>query len=51
MSSAMQLPRDQIAALRGDDVLLYLASHGWKRDDASSTELGSVYRFPGLPDA
>jgi hypothetical protein len=51
MNHSMHLPLDQIAALRADDVQLYLASHGWKRDDASSTSLGSVFHFPALPDA
>lgn len=51
MSSLVQLPLDQIAALRGEDVQLYLVSHGWKRDDVASTILGSVYHFPALPDA
>ena len=30
---------------------LYLASQGWRRDDASSTAQGNVYRYPAFPDA
>ena len=51
MIDILNLPSDQLAALRAEDVQLYLASHGWKRDDASSTAQGSVYRFPSLRDA
>ncbi len=51
MSSIMQLPSDQLAALRAEDVQLYLASHGWKRDNAFSTDQGNVYRYPALEDA
>jgi hypothetical protein len=45
------LPSDQLGALRAEDVQLYLVSHGWKRDDASSTPKANVYRFPALRDA
>ena len=51
MIDILNLASDQLAALRAEDVQLYLASHGWKRDDASSTAQGSVYRFPSLRDA
>jgi hypothetical protein len=51
MIDILNLPSDQLAALRAEDVQLYLASHGWKRDDASSTAHGSVYRYPALSDA
>jgi hypothetical protein len=44
-------PSDQLAALRAEDVQLYLASHGWTRDDVSSTPKGSLYRYHDLPDA
>jgi hypothetical protein len=51
MSAILQLPTDQFAALRAEDVQLYLSSHGWKRDDASSTAQAGVYHYPGLRDA
>ena len=51
MSEILQLPADQLAALHSEDVQLYLSSHGWKRNDASSTAQGSVYHYPGLRDA
>lgn len=51
MITIAQLPSDQVAALRADDVQLYLASHGWKRDETASTSKGSVFVFPGLADA
>ncbi len=43
--SIVQLPSDQLAALRAEDVQLYLASHGWKRDEQTSTSRGNVYRI------
>lgn len=49
--STVQLPSDQVAALRPEDVQLYLSSHGWKRDDSASTAQGNVYRFPSQQDA
>ena len=51
MSTTTQLPFDQLTALRSEDVQLYLASQGWRRDNASSTSQGNVYRYPALPDA
>ena len=51
MSTTTQLPFDQLAALRSEDVQLYLASQGWRRDNGSSTPQGNVYRYPALPDA
>jgi hypothetical protein len=51
MSVVTQLPSDQLAALRAEDVQLYLASRGWERDDASSTAQGNLYRYPGIQDA
>ena len=51
MSVLGQLPSEQLAALRIEDVQLYLSSHGWKRDDVFSTPRGSVYRYPTLQDA
>lgn len=51
MSQYLDLPGDQLAALRSEDVQLYLSSHGWRRDEASSTSNGNIYHFPGLADA
>jgi hypothetical protein len=51
MTVMAQLPDDQLAALRSEDVQLYLASQGWKRDDAASTARGNVYRYPAFQDA
>ena len=51
MSEIFHLPADQLAALRAEDVQLYLSSHGWKRDDASSSAQGNIYHYPGLRDA
>ncbi len=51
MNDMLHMPSDLLAALRAEDVQLYLTGHGWKRDDASSTVQGSVYRRPGLRDA
>ena len=51
MTAMTQPPFDQLAALRSEDVQLYLSSQGWRRDDASSTAQGNVYRFPALRDA
>ena len=51
MIEILNLPSDQLAALRAEDVQLYLVSHGWKRDDASSNPQGNVYRYPTIRDA
>ena len=51
MNTILQLPIEQLGALRSEDVQLYLASHEWKRDDAASTASGGVYRHPKEPDA
>jgi hypothetical protein len=51
MSSLMQLPSSQVAALRAEDVQLYLASHGWQRDAGLSTDRGNVFRYPNIDDA
>ena len=51
MSESLQFPSEQLAALRAEDVQLYLASHGWRRDDVASSAKGSIYHFPGLRDA
>jgi hypothetical protein len=51
MIEPLQLPSDQLAALRAEDVQLYLSSHGWQRDDASSSAKGSIYHYPGIRDA
>ena len=51
MIDILNLPSDQLASLRAEDVQLYLSSHGWKRDDASSTPKGNIYRYPTVRDA
>jgi hypothetical protein len=51
MSETLHLPTDQLAALRAEDVQLYLAGHGWLRDDSSSSAKGNIYHYPGLRDA
>lgn len=51
MMNRSPLPMDQVAALRSDDVQLYLTSHGWERESATSTGMANVFRFPLLPDA
>lgn len=51
MTTILELPADQLGALRPDDVQLYLSSRGWKRDESASTVNGSVYGYPGIPDA
>jgi hypothetical protein len=51
MNGLLKLPRDQMAALRFEDVQLYLLSRHWQIDAAASANGASVYRFPGEPDA
>lgn len=51
MSTTYELPLEQLAALRTEDVQLYLSGHGWKRDDQISFPKGNIYHFPGLDDA
>lgn len=49
--NALKLPREQIAALRAEDLQLYLSSRGWQPDADASTELATFYRLPSEPDA
>jgi hypothetical protein len=51
MNAPLHLPRDQIAALRFEDVQLYLASRGWLPDPAAAAPGMAVYRYPQEPDA
>jgi hypothetical protein len=49
--NTFQLPREQVTALRAEDLQLYLQSRGWNPDDNASSGLATVYRLPGEPDA
>jgi hypothetical protein len=45
MTAIVQLPPDQVAALRFEDVRLYLASRHWQLDPDASAPGAGVYRF------
>jgi hypothetical protein len=49
--SPFKLPRDQVAALRAEDLQLYLDSRGWQPGADASTGLATVCRLPAEPDA
>ncbi len=51
MTLMLKLPKDQLSALRFEDVQLHLASRGWQHDAEASREGVGVYRFPTEPDA
>jgi hypothetical protein len=51
MNAALKLPKDQVAALRAEDLQLYLTSRGWQPDLAASSPLATVYHYPSEPDA
>jgi hypothetical protein len=49
--SPFQLPRERAAALRAEDLRTYLDRHGWQPDQAASSDLATLYRFPTERDA
>jgi len=49
--NGLKLPLEQIAALRAEDLQLYLGSRGWQPDAGASTDLATLYRLPAEPDA
>jgi hypothetical protein len=49
--TTLKLPRDQVAALRAEDLQLYVQSRGWTLDEGASSALATVYRLPSEPDA
>jgi hypothetical protein len=51
MNALLKLPRDQMAALRFEDVQLYLLSRQWQIDPTASANGVGIYRFPGERDA
>jgi hypothetical protein len=51
MTTALKLPKEELSALRPEDVQLYLGSRGWRKDTAASTPKATVYRFPDEPDS
>lgn len=51
MITVLELPADQLGALRPDDLQVYLTSHGWTRDETASTASGSLYTHPRIRDA
>lgn len=51
MNSLLKLPKDQMAALRFEDVRAYLISHGWRLDKDASAEGMGLFRLPDESDA
>lgn len=51
MTATLKLPKEELSALRPEDVQLYLTSHGWKKEPAAPTAKATVYRYPDQPDA
>lgn len=51
MSHELGLPNEQMAALRLDDVQLYLSSRGWKTEASASSSKAVAYVFPSESDA
>jgi hypothetical protein len=51
LNDLLKLPKDQMAALRLENVQLYLLSRHWQIDSAASTNGVGIYRFPGEGDA
>lgn len=51
MTATFKLPKEELSALRPEDVQLYLSSRGWKKETAASTAKATVYRFAQEPDA
>lgn len=51
MTATLKLPKEELSALRPEDVQLYLTSRGWQKESAAPTAKATVYRFPDEPDA
>src|SRR6202035_5202378 len=48
--SNLKLPRDQVAALRAEDLQMYVQSRGWRLDEAASSDRAAYYRLPDQAD-
>lgn len=51
MTLTLKLPREELSALRPEDVQLYLTSRGWRKEPAGPTAKATVYRNPNEADA
>jgi hypothetical protein len=51
MTATVRLPKEDLSALRPEDVQLYLISRGWQKEANGPAAKATVYRFPGEPDA
>lgn len=51
MTATLKLPKEELSALRPEDVQLYLASRGWQKEATAPSAKATVYRFPQEPDA
>jgi len=51
MSAGLRLPRDQLAALRPEDLQLYLSSRGWVAESTPPSSKAIFYRLPGQKNA
>jgi hypothetical protein len=51
MTATLKLPKEDLSALRPEDVQLYLTSRGWQKEPAASTDKATTYRLPQEPNA
>jgi hypothetical protein len=51
VTALLKLPKEQMAALRFEDIRLYLTSRNWQLDEDASSDGVGIYRLPGEPDA
>jgi hypothetical protein len=51
MTASLKLPKEELSALRTEDVQLYLSSRGWQAEPAAPSGKATIFRFPNQPDA
>lgn len=51
MNATLKLPKQDLSALRPEDVQLYLTSRGWQMESTTPTAKATAYRFADEPDA
>jgi hypothetical protein len=51
MNATLKLPKEELSALRPEDVQLYLTSRGWQTESAAPSAKATTYRLPNEPDA
>src|SRR5258708_15327754 len=51
MTATLKLPKEDLSALRPEDVQLYLTSRGWQKEPSGPSAKATVYRYPAESDA